>query len=54
MHQVLVEAPVDIRYNQDEDEEEDMTLDSKPSTLDPLNTIDTNKTAPVIDGDDEM
>ena len=38
---------MDISYNKDEDEDERMTLDSKPSTPDPHNT------GQVIDSDDE-
>ena len=35
-------------FNQDEDEDEEMTLDSKPSTLDPPNN------GQVINSDDEI
>ena len=45
---------MDIRSGHDEDKEEEMTLNSKPSTPDPPNSADTSNTAPVIDRDDKI
>ena len=44
----------DMIYDQGEDEDKGMTLESEPSTQDAPNAIDTIKTALVIDSNDEI
>ena len=45
---------MDIKFYQDEDETEDMTLESESSTTNTSNTSDTSKTAPKINRGDKF